>query len=180
MKHSALSVIALILAAAALAVSLFGVLQPDPVDHSAEIAALREENARLQTQIDDLRSQMAVSIPEDSYCNLMVDEWADSESALTLTTAYAQAQVAGEIRKTELLLYCNGQLCSSIEITLEASGAAGGYEKTITDLSLAMPALGEDDCVEVYLQITLADGSVISAPGGSWYSGSDGLFAVMG
>lgn len=183
MKNSVLSAVALILAAAAMAVSLLVFLQPEAEtpDYSAEITALQGENARLQEQIDGLNGQLSAIIRENSYCNLMIEEWKVSDGALIISVAFAQAQIpGGGIQGAELVLYCNGELCASAPVTLEEGDGTGSYECTVTDISLAMPALGEDDCVDLYLQITLADGSVIRAPGGSWYAGGEGLFAIMG
>lgn len=297
MKNTILSVLALVLALAALGLSLVGFVKPEAetVDYSAEIAALQEHNALLQSQIDALTGQMAsgsvgtglsgwdlsvtpwengggasvtltavpagyeegmtaslsvrlsgkevrnvacswtgdsftataeldaqdgygyycvltdaegsrqqfsLTTPEnpvldipvylassmEAYCNLMVDSWFDRDNVLTLATAYAQAQLpllssqgaAPEIENAQLLLYCNNALCGTAQITLEPADASGAYELTIMGAELAMPELQEDDCLDLYLEVTLSDGTVLTALGASWYADEDGLFAVMG
>ena len=296
-KKNILSVIALVLAIAALAVSLLAYTKPAPetLDCSAEIEALREHNALLQSQLDALtgqlsgtsvgggldhwdlaltpwetgtgasvtltaapvsfeegmtaalsvrlsskevsntpctwdgeaftatvelaaedgygyylilvdasgtKQQFALTSPEnpvsdipvylasalESYCNLMVDSWYDAEGMLTISLAYAQAQLprlsAGgtmpTIQSAQLQLYYNGEPYSTRSITLEDGLGEGAYELTIAGAVLEMPEMAEDEYLDLYLQITLSDGQVITALGASWYCNAGGLFAVMG
>lgn len=298
-KTSILSILALILAVAALVVSLTVYRKPaETVDYSAEIQALQERNALLQSQLDNLtaqlhaggttvapsglagwdltlapwengggasvtltaipaeyedgmtaalyvrkgsqeivtvdctwngdaftaateltaqdgygyyciltgadgnRQQFALTSPENpvedipvylatalnAYCNMTMDSWLDLDGTLTIAMAYVQAQlprlsfdgVEPSIEKAELQLYYNGAVYSSAVIALEDGEVPGAYELAVSGVELAMPALEEDECLDLYFTVTLSDGQVLTALGASWYQSGDGLFAVMG
>lgn len=297
MKKNVLSVIALLLALAALGVSALAYLKPAPeaTDYSAQIQALEEHNALLQSQLDALTAQMgaatqgtgltsweismtpwetgtgasatltatpanytvgmtaalsirlngkelqkvdcswtgdaftatadlaaedgygyycilidaeggkqqfALTTPEnpvydipvylasalDAYCNLMVDSWYDADGLLNISLAYAQAQLPRlsmsgtmpTIETASLQLYYNGSPYSSLELTLEPSEGDGAYALTLGGESLPMPEMAEEEFLDLYLEITLSDGRVLTALGASWYCNEGGLFAVMG
>ncbi len=296
-KPNFVSVLALLLALAALTVSVFVLVKPAPEekDYSAEIAALQEHNALLQSQLDALTAQLsgsslgggleswdlsltpwetgtgaavtltavpanyaegmsaalsvrlngkeienipmswsgeaftataelaaddgygyycvlldaegkkqqfALTTPENpvldipvylaaslsSYCNMTVDSWFDKDGVLTLSLAYVQAQLprlsaTGDvpaIESAQLRLYHNGTVYSSTAITLESGESEGAYQLTISGEGVSMPEVALDDSLDLYLEITLSDGQTLTALGASWYSGEDGLFAVMG
>lgn len=150
---------------------------------------------------DGSRRQFALSTPENpvadlpvylesslaSYCNMIVDSWLDDGSTVTLTSAYIQAQLprlsatgALTAEKAQLVLYCNGKEVSRTDITLLAGETAGSYELELSDQTIALPALAEDDYLDLWLEIQLSDGGLLSTAGASWYNGPDGLFLVVG
>lgn len=151
---------------------------------------------------DGSRRQFALSTPENpvedipvylatslrSYCNMTLDSWYDSDGKLTISLAYAQAQLprlaadgdAPTIVSARLLLTCNGSDYSELPLTLEAGEAPGAYQLTITGSQLDMPQLSEDDYLDLFLEVTLSDGQTLSCLGGSWYWGAEGLFLVVG
>lgn len=118
-----------------------------------------------------------------SYCNLVIHDWAlSSDDSLTLNDAYAQVQLpqiqARELTITtqELVLRLNGQVYTTVPITLSPSEVAGSYEMSISGLDLPMPELTEEDLLELYLEITFSDGRHLQAFGISWYL-EEGLLA---
>lgn len=150
---------------------------------------------------DGSRRQFALSTPENpvadlpvylessmaSYCNMIVDSWLDDGSTVILTSAYIQAQLprlstAGALtaEKAQLVLYCNSKEASRTDITLLDGETAGSYELEISDLAIALPALAEDDYLDLWLEIKLSDGQTLSTAGASWFNGPDGLFLVVG
>lgn len=150
---------------------------------------------------DGSRRQFALSTPENpvedlpvylesslaSYCNMMVDSWLDDGSTVTLTSAYIQVQLprlsaAGELKaeKAQLVLYCNSQEVSRTDITLQPGEGEGSYELELSDQSVALPEMAEDDYLDLWLEITLSDGRTLSTAGASWYNSPDGLFLVVG
>lgn len=153
------------------------------------------------TGADGSRQQYALSTPENpvedipvyladslsSYCNMLVDSWLDSEDAMALTSAYIQVQLPrlsadGELTavKSQLVLYRNGQEESRTDITLESSDGKGGYELEISDLSIPLPEMGEEDYLDLWLEVTLSNGEILSTAGASWYNSPDGLYLVVG
>lgn len=123
-----------------------------------------------------------------SYANLVVEDWDASASALNIKSGYAQAQMPrltadGSIpgvAKAELVLHLNGEEQSRQEITLAEGEGANSYEAAITGNSFAMPAMEDDDQLDLWLEITLTNGNVVSAVGGSWYSNGSELQLVVG
>ncbi len=123
-----------------------------------------------------------------SYCNMTVDSWFDKDGVLNLSLAYVQAQLprlsaSGSlptVESAQLRLYYNGDPYSAVPITLESGEAEGAYALTVTGVELNMPQVAIDECLDLYLEITLSDGQTLTALGASWYGSSDGLFAVMG
>lgn len=154
------------------------------------------------TDANGSRQQFALTTPENpvedipvylatalsAYCNVTMDSWLDMDNTLTITLAFVQAQlprlsaggVEPSIEKAEFLLYYRGEVYSSAPITLEPGTGAGAYELTVSGTTMAMPQMEEDECLDLYLEVTLSDGQVLTALGASWYQNADGLFAVVG
>lgn len=153
------------------------------------------------TDAEGSRQQYALSTPENpvedipvyladslsSYCNMLVDSWLDSDTDMTLTSAYIQVQLPrlsadGELTavKTQLVLYRNGQEESRADITLESGEGKGGYELEISDLTIPLPEMGEEDYLDLWLEVTLSNGEILSTAGASWYNSPDGLYLVVG
>lgn len=153
------------------------------------------------TGTDGKKQQLALTTPENpvvdipvylatalsSYCNLTLDSWFDRDGVLTVATAYAQAQLpqltatgAASIQESQLVLYYNGQPFSTAPVTLEPSTGNGAYALTVTNETLDMPQMEQEECLDLYLEVTLNDGQVLSALGASWYQDGDELFVVVG
>lgn len=147
------------------------------------------------------KQQFALSTPENpvedipvylqtslsAYCNLIVDSWLDTEDAVTVTAGYVQVQLPRlsgadvlAVEKAELVLLCNDEEIERQSITLEAGESNQGFEAELTDTKLPLPQMENDDYLDLQLEVTLPDGTVLSASGASWYMTSDGLFLVVG
>lgn len=139
-----------------------------------------------ENPVEDIPVYLAAALT--SYCNLTMDSWLDLDNTLTITAAYVQAQLPrltfdgsnASIEKAELLLYYQGEICASAPITLEPGTGDGAYELTVSGVSMPMPQMAENESLDLYLEITLSDGQVLTALGASWFCNSDGLFAVVG
>ena len=139
-----------------------------------------------ENPVEDIPVYLATSLA--AYCNLTMDSWLDLDNTLTITAAYVQAQLPrltadgteASIAQAQLILYYQGELCASAPITLEPGFAAGAYALTVSGVSMPMPQMAENESLDLYLEITLTDGQVLSALGASWFCNSDGLFAVVG
>lgn len=139
-----------------------------------------------ENPVEDIPVYLATAL--NAYCNMTMDSWLDLNNTLTISLAYVQAQLPRlsadgaepSVASAELVLYHNGTVCSTAPITLEAEEVPGAYGLTVAGVELAMPELAENDCLDLYLTVTLSDGQVLTALGASWYQNSDGLFAVMG
>ena len=136
--------------------------------------------------VEDIPVYLAASL--NAYCNMTMDSWLDLNNTLTISAAYVQAQLPrltadgreATIEKAEVVLYYRGEVCARAPITLEAGIAPGSYECTVSGVSMPMPEMEQDESLDLYLEITLSDGHILSAPGASWFCNDDGLFAVVG
>lgn len=139
-----------------------------------------------ENPVEDIPVYLATAL--NAYCNMTMDSWLDLDDTLTISAAYVQVQLPRltadgtepTIAKAELLLYYQGQVHASAPITLEAGAAAGAYELTVAGVTMAMPTMEEDESLDLYLEVTLSDGTVLRALGASWYCNSNGLFSVVG
>lgn len=122
-----------------------------------------------------------------SYCNLVISDWAQEDGSLVLSSAYAQVQLpqisaAGTVQiiSTELVLRLNGEDSTRVPITLNPSEVANSFDATLSDLSLPMPELDNADSLELYLEVVLSDGRHLQAFGISWYLENGRLQSVVG
>ena len=123
----------------------------------------------------------------NAYCNLLLDGWQADEEILTLTNMYVQAQLpllsADEnlsIQNTQLVLSHNGQDVHTQTVTLSPGEGERSFEGTLTDISLPLPEMGEEDQLGLRLEITLSDGRKLISSPVSWYKNSGELFSVVG
>lgn len=139
-----------------------------------------------ENPVEDIPVYLATAL--NAYCNMTMDSWLDLEDTLTISAAYVQVQlprltaegVEPTVENAELLLYYKGDVYASAPITLEPGTAAGAYELTVSGVTMSMPRMEEDESLDLYLEVTLSDGTVLSALGASWYCNSNGLFSVVG
>ena len=155
------------------------------------------------TTVDGGRQQIAMSTPENpvydipvyletslsAYCNMTLDSWVADNGKLTISLAYLQAQlprlsVSGDmpaITNAKLLLVYNGEDYSELAVTLKPGEGAGAYELTLAGGDLNWPAeLADGDNLDLYLEVELSDGGLLSTMGGSWFYGDGGLDLVVG
>lgn len=123
-----------------------------------------------------------------AYANLIVDEWEATSTALNINSGYAQCQMprltfnnaAASVSKAALVLKLNNEEVTRQEITLDAGEGEGSYETTLTGLSFAMPAMEDDYQLDLWLEVSLSTGNVVTVAGGSWYSSDGELQLVVG
>ena len=155
------------------------------------------------TTVDGERQQFALSTTENpvydvpvylesslnAYCKMILDSWLVDNGKLTISLAELEAQLPrltayGEmptIDDARLLLVHNGQDFSSLDLTLEPAEGAGAYKLTLAGGDLTWPAeLAEGDNLDLYFEVVLSDGLVLSDLGGSWMYGDGGLDLVVG
>lgn len=123
-----------------------------------------------------------------AYANLVIEDWTAADSALTVNSGYVQAQMptltfndtVSHVSKAELVMHLNGEELSRQELALAEGENAGSYEAAVNAVSFGMPAMEDDYQLDLWLEITLNNGSVVSAAGGSWYSNNGDLQMVVG
>ena len=161
-KTNALLVIVCILMAVVLALSVFALFSA-----KADIRALEEENHALKAQIENM-SVTYDWLPEDSYCTLVVADWAVNGNVLTADT-FAQAALPDpaitdariELRRGETVL-------DSLTITFENGEAIGIYEVDVS-VEFDFPEIGADEELQLWLVVESESAGILDSCGGGWY-----------
>lgn len=126
---------------------------------------------------------MAYSL--DAYCHMTVTGSSLSGSELTITEGTAEVRLPlitqnGEevaITNASLVLFFAGAEVDRQTLTLPQSQSEGVYEPQVKDTTFQIPQLEDDQQLALQMEITLNDGQVLTAPGGTWIY-SDGQMTV--
>ena len=176
-----LTLLALVCALAALVVSLLtlGALRRE----GEELRTLAAENADLQQRLEQLQTQPAA--PEtEAACAMVVDSWVAQGDTLTLTSAFVHVQLpqGSDLGVTEarLVLTQNGRILCRRSVTLVPGEADSSFEAFVNALSLSPETAAEEGELLLAFEVTLSDGTELSADGGSWYLSHGEIYAAVG
>ena len=139
-----------------------------------------------ENPVDDRLVYMETSLT--AYCNMVVDGWEDEGGNLNITSGYVQVQMprifAGQDDVTfadaKLVLKLNGEAVETQNLDVPEGEGEGSYELILGDLSFKMPEMQDDYQMELVLEVSLTDGQVLTASGGSWYYNAGEMFMVVG
>lgn len=139
-----------------------------------------------ENPVDDTLVYMETSLT--AYCNMIVDGWEDEGGNLSITSGYVQVQMprifAGEDDVTfagaKLVLRLNGDPVETQDLEIPEGEGAGSYEMILGGISFKMPEMQDDYQMELVLRVSLTDGQVLTASGGSWYYNAGEMFMVVG
>ena len=149
------------------------------------------------TQLDGSENQIVISSPEaplyescvylasglNVYCNMFVEGWTQEDSQLTLTTGYAQVQlprISGhsvDYKASDLVLRIGDKELQRVSVTMPKGEAEGSYEIVLENIQFEMPELEDDQQLDLWLEVTLTDGQILTYNGCSWFI-SDGALAL--
>lgn len=123
-----------------------------------------------------------------AYANMIVEDWEASATSLKVKSGYIQAQMprltfnneAATVSKAALVLKLNGEEVDREDVTLSAGEGEGSFEGTLSSQSFSMPAMEEDYQLDLWLEVTLTTGNVVSVSGGSWYFSDGALQLAVG
>ena len=165
---------------------------------SAELAA--EDGYTYEcilTQLDGSENQIVISSPEaplyescvylasglNVYCNLFVEGWTQDGDTLALTTGYAQVQlprISGhsvDYKSSDLVLKIGDEELQRLAVEMPKGEGEGSYEIVLENIQFEMPELKDDQQLDLWLEVTLTDGQVLTYNGCSWFI-SDGELAL--
>ena len=167
--------IACVILAAALLVSVIAL-----VSAQSQVKELKAQVQSLQGQLSVDQSYVVPARPEDYYCNLVVDTWSVASDTLTVD-AYAQAALSVNVAATaQLELRLGDTVLQTIALELEAGEAAGMHEADITNAAFAIPSLGADDELQLWLTVCPENGEPFSTCGAGWYPEDGQLMLITG
>ena len=129
---------------------------------------------------------MATSL--SSYCNLMVETTAFADSKLTITAGSVQVQTPritndGEsitVSKASLVLTFDGEEKDSEKLKLTEGETAGLYELALTDVSFDVPAMENDQQLNLVLNVELSNGQTLTSAGGTFFYNDGELLTAVG
>jgi len=184
-KFDLLPIIALVCAVIAVILSVFSLVTLNTSNN--KIAQLELANKNLQEQMSILSASASKGqISSDAYCHLLVNSWDGDLSELTLTSAIAQV-VLPSSSETELLIQsAQPVLRQGIQeiqrraVTLTATDSASSFEAVLENVIFELPALEENDQVDIWLEVVLSDGQILLSPACGWYRFGEELFMVAG
>lgn len=135
---------------------------------------------------DEALINLAASL--NSYCTLVVDSSTCADSTLTIASGSVQVQTPVITNKGEtisvssatLTLSHNGQQIASQELDLTAAEAVGLYELALSNISFQIPALENDEELDLMLDVALSNGQMLSSAGGSFRYNDGQLLTTVG
>ena len=123
-----------------------------------------------------------------SYCAMMVEESKTEGSSLTLSAGYAQVQLPRigltsdpvSIGSAQLILESDGKEIARCDLTMVSGESADRYAAEIAGTQFTVPVLENDQQMDIRMEVTLTDGQVLKASGGSWFCADGELYLVVG
>ena len=102
----------------------------------------------------------------------------ETERATIVTQVYKETEGLTPIMRRAKVI--ERLLLDSTIVYVQQGEGAASYESTIHQLSLAVPALAEDDEVEMWMETILPDGQLVSVCAGTWTFTADGWTMAAG
>lgn len=160
------------------------------------IDALLQENDRLKAQLTAAQAaaehgnlgyavETVLVDMQNSYCNLVVDQWEATNDTLTIRMAYAQAIIVSNAavptaEHCRLVLRMGDQEVSAYDVTLKPGESSESLEADLENIVFQIPALSIQDELELWLEVTLPGNMTISGYGASWYRAGGRLQLISG
>lgn len=124
----------------------------------------------------------------ESYCSITIEESTFEDSKLTLTGGQCQVKAPSLTNEGEtiscqeavLLLSLNGEELDQEIVALTQADTTGLFEAALENVVFDLPAMENNQKVELTLNATLSNGQTVSAFGGNWSYSEDGLMPAFG
>lgn len=139
-----------------------------------------------KTPTDDKIIDLETSLA--SYCAMMVEDSKLEGNTLTIVAGYAQVQMPriGQtaegvtVTGAQMVLDAVGNEIARCDLTMEATGTPDHYAAQIAGLSFTIPALEDDQQLNIRMDVQLSDGQTLTTAGGSWFYNGGELYLVVG
>ena len=136
--------------------------------------------------VDEALINMATAL--QSYCSLTVVASATEGDKLIVSEGTATIQlplITDEgssilCREAKLVLTFNGEEVDSVTLDVDDAPDAGTYTLSIAGTEFKVPAMEDDQQLELRLDVTLSNDQLLSAAGGSWFYNNGSLMLTVG
>lgn len=124
----------------------------------------------------------------ETFCSITIEDSAFADGKLTLTTGKVQVKTPSisngdesiACKEAVLVLTFNGENLGSKALSLSETATANILEAALENIVFDVPDLEKDQSVELTLNVTLTNGQILSAVGGSWTNSEAGFLPVVG
>lgn len=136
--------------------------------------------------VDEALINMATAL--QSYCSITVTASQQEGDTLTITEGTVSIQLPLITNEGEtilcdealLVLTADGSQIGTAQLAVSEAPDAGVYTLSAAGVSFQVPQLEDDHRAELRLEVTLSNGQILSAAGGSWISNDGSLMLVAG
>lgn len=151
-------------------------------DGTAEEIAVNTPAAPIDEALIDIEASL------EAYCSITVEESVFDSGKLTLSTGKVQVKTPlitndGETiscQEAALVLTFNGETLNQKVLTLTNTDTQGLSEAALENIVFDVPEMDTAQSVELTLNVTLTNGQILSAFGGSWVLNEEGILPVVG
>lgn len=186
MKKKLLSILALIIVVSAVFAGCDSGLEArvDSLDGQlaqlqARVDTLEAENAALKAQLESAaipETEAPVSETDrEPSAELTILDWNFEEDMLIVNGVFARVmnlakagEAVPEVESSTVALYRNGTQIYYENFELLPGEASDSYERDLEFFGYELSDLSEGDQLELLLEVTLSDGTSLTAWGGSW------------
>ncbi len=151
-------------------------------DGTAEEIAVNTPAAPIDEALIDIEASL------EAYCSITVEESVFDSGKLTLSTGKVQVKTplitndgeAISCQEAALVLAFNGETLNQKVLTLTNTDTQGLSEAALENIVFDVPEMENEQSVELTLNVTLTNGQILSAFGGSWVLNEEGILPVVG
>ena len=149
------------------------------------------------TQADGSENTIILSSPEaplyescvylaaslNAYCNLFIENWAQEDGKLILTTGYAQVQLPRigsrtvDYQSSDLVLKLGDAELQRVPVEMPAGEAEGSYEMVLENIQFDMPEIEQAQQLDLWLEVKLDNDKSLTYNGCSWFY-ADGVLTL--
>lgn len=124
----------------------------------------------------------------ESYCSMTMEESTFENNTLTLNAGKVQVKIPTITNQGEtiiciesaLQLTMNGEQLDRKVLTLTPAENEGFLEASLDNITFDIPAMENEQTVEVTLNVMLSNGHCLTAYGGNWIFNEEGLLPIVG
>lgn len=183
-----------IVLAAALLLSLLALVsaKSDATQLEEQVRMLNEHIQTLELQNQAMQTQLEASgifedpmdfddMEEDGdYSTLTIDSWLAADGKLTVSGYVYVGMFSDTLSGAQLELWRGDAVLHSIPLTLEIGEAEDVYEGELIDVSFAIPEIGSDEELQLWLVVEPANGNPVFTCGAGWYLENGRLMLITG